>query len=814
MKGYSVPASVHRSNRRGNSRLGCLLFLVLAGVGSWLLYKRQPGSGQVSGGDGLDTAVPGAPVVDTAVSPVHAPIVDRGTDVPSAAAGQARSLDQVRKELEAAMARKQHPANTADLLDEFGALVGTGNADYRRWRDSLWASVSVSGAPSTAELWVDGVRAGPVSEVPKVRPGSHLLEVRAPGYQSVRWRAVAEFGKTLAHPVQMQVQAKIRIETQPAGMTVWYRGQCLGKAPVEVQADAGVMTFDCEGPGIFPQSVDVAIDPSDASGKAKVLVLKKADALANGDRFSIPDLGLRFACVMPGKFQMGSPDDELGRDMDETLREVELSHMFWIGCYEVTYGQFKAFCDLTGYQVQWGDQGLLRWRDVGVVRFGNMPRSNTWRKNWGDDASLPVTGVTWNDAAAFCKWLTDRETASGRLPKGWVFALPSDAQWEYACRAGGPSGVPAKIDDKAWYQSNSGHRPHAVGTREPNALGVYDMLGNVAEWCLDWYATYPVDGPRDPKGPRLAMTRVHRGGSFQDGGSYMRPAGRSDNSPLFRVNDVGFRAALVPLASLPVQDEPVLVERPKSTARPPEPDKPLRVPSVQLDMCWIPAGTFRMGSPANEPGRDDDERQLTVTLTKSFWMSRTEVTQRQYQSVMGVNPSAFKGDLNRPVEMVSWADAREFCKRLTEQERSANRLAEGYAFALPTEAQWEYACRGGAAKEIDPMSVGGDSTGADGWTKGNSNGRTRPVGTLGGNDFGLYDMLGNVWEWCRDNYGPYPDRDQIDPQGPVVGASRVVRGGAWDSDPRLARPASRYQANEVESVRNVGFRVVLEKTGK
>jgi len=192
---------------------------------------------------------------------------------------------------------------------------------------------------------------------------------------------------------------------------------------------------------------------------------------------------------------------------------------------------------------------------------------------------------------------------------------------------------------------------------------------------------------------------------------------------------------------------------------------------VTMKMVLIPAGKFMMGSPDSAQGRIDFEvPQHEVILSKPFYMGVTEVTQAQYQAVMGKNPSEFKGATN-PVETVSWNDATEFCKKLSEKTRQAVRL--------PTEAEWEYACRAGTQTAFsfgDDLSALGDYA----WWDGNSDKTTHPVGQKKPNSWGLYDMHGNVWEGCADWYGEYPKGPATDPSGPATGDRRVLRGGAWD----------------------------------
>ena len=218
---------------------------------------------------------------------------------------------------------------------------------------------------------------------------------------------------------------------------------------------------------------------------------------------------------------------------------------------------------------------------------------------------------------------------------------------------------------------------------------------------------------------------------------------------------------------------------------------------VSLDLCGIPAGEFRMGT---LDGCDDEKPVGLVRITQPFWMGKYAVTQAQYRAVMGANPSRHQG-ADKPVHDVSWEDATEFCQRLSQKV--------GQTVRLPTEAEWEYACRAGTTTQY----YHGDSE--DGLATVAWYGRPRGegpqrVGQKRPNLWGLYDMHGNVWEWCQDWYGPYPGVDEADPQGPATGSFRVVRGGCWYSYAIYCRTAFRgngyYPTNSYNSI---GFRPVL-----
>jgi formylglycine-generating enzyme required for sulfatase activity len=230
------------------------------------------------------------------------------------------------------------------------------------------------------------------------------------------------------------------------------------------------------------------------------------------------------------------------------------------------------------------------------------------------------------------------------------------------------------------------------------------------------------------------------------------------------------------------------------------------------NMVAIPAGTFTMGSARNEKDRDLDEDPLTlVTFVRGFWMSKYEVTQREYLRVMGTNPSFFPGDLDRPVEEVSWLDAVAYCEKLTLIEKASGRIPVGYSYRLPTEAEFEYAYR---ARSSDRFFYGDDQKyeqlGEYAWYDENSGQASHPVGQKKPNAFGLYDMAGNVWEWCLDWYGSaYPGGSVFHPTGPKIGLSRVFRGGGYDYIASSCRAAFRNHVSPTRTAPYIGFRVVL-----
>ena len=213
-----------------------------------------------------------------------------------------------------------------------------------------------------------------------------------------------------------------------------------------------------------------------------------------------------------------------------------------------------------------------------------------------------------------------------------------------------------------------------------------------------------------------------------------------------------------------------------------------------------------MGSPTTEKGRFSNETQHKVVLTKGFWMGETEVTQGQWKAVMGSNPSYFKKGDDYPVEKVSWDDVQEFIKKVNQ----SGKLPKGMKVALPTEAQWEYACRAGSKGAY----AGTGSLDDMGWYGNNAKGSTHPVGRKKANAWGVKDMHGNVWEWCSDWDGAYPRGVVTDPTGASGGSSRVFRGGSWRGTAGLCRSAFRFRLSPGIGGSVLGFRLSLQSVSK
>lgn len=240
--------------------------------------------------------------------------------------------------------------------------------------------------------------------------------------------------------------------------------------------------------------------------------------------------------------------------------------------------------------------------------------------------------------------------------------------------------------------------------------------------------------------------------------------------------------------------------------------------AIGMRFVLVQPGSFTMGSTENETGRFRNEMAHRVTLSRGYYLQATEVTQGQWKAVMDRNPSFFQncGD-NCPVENVSWYDVSRFIEKLNEQDAD-------YRYRLPTEAEWEYGCRAGSdtafsSGGLEPSNLSGNLVPARetgplpldsvGWYYGNSRGQTWPVSLKNPNAWGLFDMHGNVWEWCRDGKAPYPISPAVDPEGPDGPRNKIRRGGSWSEYPRFCRSAYRSELDAGRRDPHVGFRLVL-----
>jgi formylglycine-generating enzyme required for sulfatase activity len=509
------------------------------------------------------------------------------------------------------------------------------------------------------------------------------------------------------------------------------------------------------------------------------------------------DLGggvkMEFVYIRPGTFMMGGNEDlkHSLQGVEKPKHEVAITRGFYIGKYQVTQSEHEA------------------------IMGGNPSK---WK-----GPNRPVQRVTWDEAAEFCRLAAERTKRQ--------FRLPTEAEWEYACRAGTTTRFSfgdseGGLGEYAWYKHNSGGQTHPVGQKKPNAWGLYDTHGNVWEWVADWYdAGYYAKSPReDPAGPQTGVHRLLRGGGRGVSSDVCRSAFRRHLSPPHRGNDIGFRACVsasprvsasahaayrkaIARAKIRVRlknwkgaaeaceealklkpgdaEAKKLLAEAESHLPPP---KTLTLDlgrGVKMEFVYIKPGVFVMGGTENPKAgwQGVEKPKHEVAITRGFYIGKYEVTQAQYEAVTGKTPSKSR-EPNHPVEQVSWYDAVEFCRLATERTRKR--------FRLPTEAEWEYACRAGSTGRY---SFGSDE--ADlrehAWYGRNSGRRTHPVGQKKPNQWGLYDVHGNLWEWVADRYAAdyYAKSPRENPTGPDAGDRRILRGGSCEGGGAESRSAIR-----------------------
>ena len=365
---------------------------------------------------------------------------------------------------------------------------------------------------------------------------------------------------------------------------------------------------------------------------------------------------------------------------------------------------------------------------------------------------LPVNNVKWSECQEFISKVNQIT--------GKNYRLPTEAEWEYAARGGSKSKGfkyigSNDVNEVSWYRKNSGGTMHDVRMKKPNELGLYDMGGNVEEWCQDWYGNYLSIAQTNPTGPSSGTEHILRGGNFRDEyGSDCTPSYRWAHEDDYALANSGLRLVL---------SSPESERQKTENANQSERDRIIQ--KAIKEMVYVEGGTFKMGG--NGAFSDYSKPIHQVTLS-SFSIGKTEVTNELWEAVMeSPAPSGlYTGkDALCPVSCVSWDECQIFIAKLNE--------LTGKKFRLPTEAEWEFAARGGNKSKGYKYS---GSNNVDDVAWGDSN-TPSIVARKMPNELGLYDMSGNVSEWCQDWYGNYSAEAQANPFGPVSGTERVIRGG-------------------------------------
>ena len=726
------------------------------------------------------------------------------------------------------------------------ALLSAGIVFYLETRQG---TVRIEIIDPGIEVVVDGNGAtikGAKSEVIKLQPGKHGLRIK---YGELDF----ETDKFILNRADDVV---LKVELLDGKVQVVQGDTVLGERPL------------------------VAIAPFDAK---QALAHQRAWANHLGTKVEIENsMGMKLRLIPPGEFMMGSPQEEIDTLVQSTTEGfwqrifrsegprhgVKLTQAFYLGSCEVTQQQYQ---ELMGLNPSW----------FSLTGPGKDALTDL------DTGQHPVEQVSWFDAVDFCNKLSEKEERSPyylhdeeavKVLGGNGYRLPTEAEWEYACRAGTTgrsffeSDTERDLVQHAWMNSNAGNRTHRVGELSGNPFGLYDLYGNVCEWCWDWHSGYAVSNVSNPNVSKPGSNRVFRGGGWSDVSAFCRSAIRVDTQPRDRHGYLGFRVA----GTIETKDEALPTSTTGDSKTQPDdtdpdaanvtPPLPAEAPfdakqalahqeawakhlgtkveienSLGMKLRLIPPGKFEMGSPQEEIDAlvesttvpywhgwfRSEGPQHRVKLTQAFYLASCEVTQQQYQEVVGVNRSHFSSTgpgkdavkdpdtSQHPEDQVSWFDAVDFCNKLSEREQRSPyylrdgevvKVLGGTGYRLPTEAEWEYACRAGTRMR---WSFGDNETdlAQHAWYGINAGGTTHRVAALSANPFGLYDLYGNVWEWCWDWHGEYTAGAASDPQGSAVGSERVRRGGAYFHDWPISRSALHFLGDPLGRNLDTGFRV-------
>jgi formylglycine-generating enzyme required for sulfatase activity len=466
-------------------------------------------------------------------------------------------------------------------------------------------------------------------------------------------------------------------------------------------------------------------------------------------------------------------------------------------------------------------------RPVTIAEYERVMETKTDFAAARDCPTCPAAPVPWKDAQTYCAKLGKR--------------LPTEAEWEYAARAGSPGPRYGELEAIAWCALNSGGRPHPAGEKQPNAWGLYDMFGNVFQWCADWFDdTYYESSPKNnPTGPGSGLNRVTRGGCWFDDAKYLRASARSASQPDLVGDGVGFRCARdeapVESARAPAPADQSLPRAPAAArpAAPPAPAASTAAAGSAAGMIRIPGGAFTMGCAPGDLQCSSDEKPAHRTTISGFLMDEHPVTVSEYQQCVqagACQQPAASGDaasgphfnwgnhkhLDHPVNGVDWNDSAAYCAWRGKR--------------LPTEAEYEYALRGGLEKKVFPWGDSGMpppryGNYADETAKRETPSRTiflgyddkyagtSPVCAMARNFYGLCDISGNVWEYCSDRKAIdyYATSPLENPKGPTTTrAGHVIRGGSWKSGPRAVRASCRGYEDSATGAADVGFRCVRD----
>jgi formylglycine-generating enzyme required for sulfatase activity len=431
--------------------------------------------------------------------------------------------------------------------------------------------------------------------------------------------------------------------------------------------------------------------------------------------------------LIASKFIMGSSE---GYPREKPEHNVRINKVFAIGKYAITIDEYFKFCN--SQNIKWD-----------------------YKSYKTENAKHPVTYADWHDAKRYCQWLSEQT--------GHLYRLPTEAEWEYACRAGSTGkwcfgDSKEQLKDYAWYDENSGSKTHPVGEKKPNQFGLYDMHGNVWEWCEDgWHESYNESPDDSDEWSSKNNDKLLRGGSCDYNTDFCRNSFRYRGAPDLRYMNIGFRVActIMYLPEMVEIDETFLISK-----------------------YPVTVGDFRKFVEDKKYKTEAEDGSGAKIWNGTNWQNKRDANWK--------NPYLAQED-NHPVVCINWNDARAYCKWLSQQT--------GQLYRLPTEEEWEYSC---SAHLTAKWSFGNDENELKdyAWYNENSNNKTHPVGEKKLNPFGLYDMHGHVLEWCEDS-----GHDNHETKA-------FLRGGSWADAANSCRSDSRVESEVFEARNTYGFRLV------
>ncbi len=650
-----------------------------------------------------------------------------------------------------------------------------------------YATVTCKCAAADAQIWIDDEFKATGSWSGRLSGNyTHILEARKENHtvQSITFTVTNGETKTINVDAPKPRMGILEVTAIPEVVSVKVDGKPFGETPTINEIIIGSHRVEVLADGYQAQLYDIIVQEGQSYTLEAILeksaVSGRAAATGSPDgikTYTVNGVSFNMVNVEGGTFEMGNtfiPADVCGYD-EVPVHSVTLSS-YLIGQTEVTEALWKAV----------------------------MGRYSGYTNR---DSEYPAYYITYDKCITFISRLNSMT--------GENFRLPTEAEWEYAARGGKYSNGykysgSDNLDDVAWHKDNSGGNPNPVATKQANELGIYDMSGNVLEWCSDLYGTYGSFAQIDPQGPCYGLKHVSRGGHWN--GSLDTSivfddfcvTQRNSHTPDFGTSVIGLRLALGTNSGTTTVSNTVnriaSLEKLKSYGK----IKTFTVNGVSFNMVSVKGGTFTMGATTEQVSdAESNESPAHTVKLSSYSIGQTEVTQELWEAVMGDNPSTDM-NLEYPISSITYDDCLAFIEKL-------NSLT-GKRFRLPTEAEWEYAARGGQESKGYKYS-GSNSIDDVAWYQNNTGSEhgLNIVASKQANELGIYDMSGNVKEWCSDWYGTYSSNKQTNPKGPQNGIRRVVRGGYKVSRAKYCRVSCRSSSEpDYKYPYSMGLRLVLQ----